>query len=933
MSADSAPVTGVYNDGYITEAYEAYRRDPASVDESWRQFFRFAESLTGAAPPVAAGQPSTAGQLDPAFLRDVAAAAELVDAIRSYGHLAVPLDPLGTPPEGTPELTVEFHGLSEEHLASIPGIALGASGGSAADVVARLRELYSSRIGFEISHLGRVEEREWLRQQIESGRLNKPLSEEEKRAILKRLTEVDGLERFLGRAYQGYKRFSIEGSDVLVPMLDVAIESAANHGAREVDLAMAHRGRINVLAHTLGKPYATIFEEFEGKHAATNAVSETGDVKYHLGATGTRQLPNGREVEIVLIPNPSHLEVVNPVLEGVARARQVLAGNGERDEAAVVPICVHGDAAFPGEGVVPETFNLSGLKGFRTGGTLHIIVNNQVGFTTDPIDARSTRYASDLAKGFEVPIVHVNADDAESAIHVVRLGIEYRAKFGKDFLIDLVGYRRHGHNETDEPSFTQPTLYKAIRSHPTPREVWGNRLVAEGVVTADEMKQLDTDAAAEFDRIQTAMKAGEIHPPEYNPAKQAEADQSGAGSGETAVDADRLRSLNDALLKWPPTLKVNPRLAKTLARRTEAMGDAGGIDWGHAEALAFASLLVDGTSIRLTGQDSERATFSHRQAVLHDSESGETYVPLEHVADGESHGRIEIYNSPLSETAVLGFEYGYSTAEEDTLVLWEAQYGDFVNVAQPIIDQFIAADRAKWGQDSSIVLLLPHGYEGQGPEHSSARLERFLQLCAEGNQRVAYPSTPAQYFHILRRQAQLYERRPLILMQPKSLLRLPEAASKLTDLTSGSFRPVIDDPVASQQRETITRLVFCTGKIYYDLAAKRAPHVALVRIEELYPWPGNQIAQIVDLYPAIEEVVWAQEEPKNQGAWSYVSPRLRMSTGNALLTRYVGRPDRASPAEGYAEAHKKEQDRIIAEVNAPLQQPAGAKRRGMAVKT
>ena len=932
MSSD--PITGVFNDGYISEMYEAYRRDPASVDESWRQFFRFAESLGGAAPQVeVAGEAPSPGHIDPAFLRDVAAAAELVDAIRSYGHLAVPLDPLGTPPEGTPELTLEFHGISEEHLASIPGIALGATGGNAADVIARLRDLYSSRIGFEILHLGRVEEREWLRQQIESGRMNAPLSEEEKKALLHRLTEVDGLERFLGRAYQGYKRFSIEGNDILVPMLDVAIESAAAHGAREVDLALAHRGRINVLAHTLSKPYATIFEEFEGKHATTNAISETGDVKYHLGATGTRQASGGGEVEVVLIPNPSHLEVVNPVLEGVARARQVLAGNGKRDEAAVVPICVHGDAAFPGEGVVAETLNLSGLPAYRTGGTLHIIVNNQVGFTTDPIDARSTRYASDLAKGFEVPIVHVNADDAESCIHVVRLAIEYRARFGKDFLIDVVGYRRHGHNETDEPAFTQPTLYKKIRAHPSPREVWGSRLVSEGVVTAEQVKQIDAEAAANFDRIQTAMKAGEIHSPEYNPAKEAEADQSGAGSGDTAVDADHLRELNEKLLKWPSTLKVNPRLAKTLARRAEAMGDAGGIDWGHAEALAFASLITEGKSVRLTGQDSERATFSHRQAVLHDAESGEIYVPLQHIAETESHGRIEIYNSPLSETAVLGFEYGYSTAAEDTLVLWEAQYGDFVNVAQPIIDQFISADRAKWGQDSSIVLLLPHGYEGQGPEHSSARLERFLQLCAEGNQRVAYPSTPAQYFHILRRQAHLYERRPLILMQPKSLLRLPEAASKLSDLTSGSFRPVIDDPVASQNRETITRLVFCTGKIYYDLAMKRAPHVAIVRVEELYPWPGTQIAQHVDLYPAIEEVVWVQEEPKNQGAWSYAAPRLRMSTGNALLTRYVGRPDRASPAEGYAEVHKREQERIIAEVNAPMQHPAGAKRRGVAVKT
>jgi 2-oxoglutarate dehydrogenase E1 component len=929
MSSD--PITGVFNDGYISEAYEAYRRDPASVDESWRQFFRFAESLSGTLPPTT-GEAPTSARVDPDLLRKVAAAAKLVDAIRNFGHLAVPLDPLGTPPGGTPELTPEFHGLNEQDLQKIPAEALGGEGGTAADVVARLRELYSSRIGFEIAHLGKVDEREWLREEIESGRLNAPLSEQDKRAVLQRLTEVDGLERFLGRAYQGYKRFSIEGGDILVPMLDVAIEAAATHGTREIDLAMAHRGRINVLAHTLGKPYATIFEEFEGKHAATNAVSETGDVKYHLGARGTRQTANGAEVDIVLIPNPSHLEVVNPVLEGVARARQVLAGGGTRDESAVLPVCVHGDAAFPGEGVVAETFNLSGLEGFRTGGTLHVIVNNQVGFTTDPIDGRSTHYASDLAKGFEVPIIHVNADDAESCVHVTRLGIEYRAKFGKDFLIDVVGYRRHGHNETDEPSFTQPELYKRIRSHPSPREVWGSRLIAEGLVTDAEVKKLDADAAANFDRIQTAMKSGEIHPPEHRAPKEGEADLS-AASADTGVGADLLRALNERLLKWPSTLKPNPRLAKTLARRADAMGDAGGIDWGHAEALAFASLLTDGTSIRLTGQDAERATFSHRQAVLHDADSGEVYVPLAHVAEGANHGRFEIYNSPLSEMAVLGFEYGYSTAAEDTLVLWEAQYGDFVNVAQPIIDQFIAADRAKWGQDSSVVLLLPHGYEGQGPEHSSARLERFLQLCAEGNQRVAYPSTPAQYFHILRRQAALIERRPLILMQPKSLLRMPEAASKLSELTSGQFRAVIDDSVASQSRAAVTRLVFCTGKIYYDLAAKRAPHVAIVRIEELYPWPGSQVAQIVDLYPAIEEVIWAQEEPKNQGAWQYVAPRLRMSTGNALPTRYVGRPDRASPAEGYAEVHKKEQERIITEVNAPVQQAMGAKRRGMALKS
>ena len=930
MSSD--PITGVFNDGYISEAYEAYRRDPSSVDESWRQFFRFAESLSGA-PGAAPVESLLPGQTDPAFLRDVASAAKLVDAIRSYGHLAVPLDPLGTRPEGTAELTPEFHGLSEEDLAAIPGIALGATGGSAAEVVARLRELYSSRIGFEISHLGEASEREWLREAIETGKVNAPLGDEEKKATLRRLTEVDGLERFLGRAYQGYKRFSIEGGDILVPMLDVAIEAASAHGAREVGLAMAHRGRINVLAHTLGKPYGTIFEEFEGKHAATNAESETGDVKYHLGARGKRKLSNGREVDVVLIPNPSHLEVVNPVLEGVARARQVLASStAQRDEALVVPICVHGDAAFPGEGVVPETFNLSGLTGFRTGGTLHIIVNNQVGFTTDPTDARSTHYASDLAKGFEVPIVHVNADDAESCIQVVRLGIEYRARFGKDFLIDVVGYRRHGHNETDEPSFTQPTLYKKIRAHPSPREVWGARLVEEGLITADDVRQIDAEVAANLERIQSATKSGELHPPEHRPTNEAKVDVSGAGGRDTAVNAGHLRELNEQLLAWPANLTVNARLAKTLARRGEAMGEKGGIDWGHAEALAFASLLTDGKSVRLTGQDVERGTFSHRQAVLHDAETGEIYIPLAHVAEADSHGSFEIYNSPLSETAVLGFEYGYSTASPETLVLWEAQFGDFVNVAQPIIDQFIAADRAKWGQDSSVVLLLPHGYEGQGPEHSSARLERFLQLCAEGNMRVAYPSTPAQYFHILRRQALMYERRPLILMQPKSLLRLPEAASALNDLSSDTFHPVIDDATASERRKAITRLVFCTGKIYYDLAAVRAPHVALVRVEELYPWPGDQVARIVDLYPSVDEVVWAQEEPKNSGAWTYAAPRLRVSTGNAIPLRYIGRPERASPAEGYAEAHKAEQERIVTEANAPVQQPAGAKRRGMALK-
>jgi 2-oxoglutarate dehydrogenase E1 component len=912
----SEPITSVFNDGYIAEAYDAFRRDPSSVDESWRQFFRFAESISGVTA-------SATGTFDDDMLRKVAGAASLVDSIRAYGHLAADTDPLGNTPPGTPELTPEFHGLSEADLQSIPGSALRSKETTAADAVNRLRSLYSSNVGFEFDHLGDAEEREWLRDQIEGGRVQQQLSPEEKKAVLRRLTQVDGLERFLGRVYQGYKRFSIEGTDMMVPMLDALIKSAASTGAREVSIAMAHRGRINVLAHILEKPYKTIFGEFEGKHAATSAESETGDVKYHLGFTSTRKVGD-HDVTVSLIPNPSHLEFANPVLQGVVRARQTaIANGGELDESSVVPVMIHGDAAFPGEGVVAETFNMSRLRGYRVGGSIHIIANNQVGFTTDPIDGRSTHYASDLAKGFEVPIVHVNAEDANTCIRVMELAVEYRNKFEKDFLVDLIGYRRHGHNETDEPAFTQPAMYTQIKLHPSPREVWGQRLVQEGTATADDVTNIDAEITAQLEKIQSGASPSDGEKSQPGEVVRPR-DEVSNGSREEPR-AEQLIALNEQLLVWPQTLKPSSKLAKTLRRRREAVGEAGGIDWGHAEALAFASLLTEGCSVRMSGQDIERGTFSHRQAVLHDAETGETYTPLQHLPDAK--GKFEIYNSPLSETAVLGFEYGFSTAKRGALVLWEAQFGDFVNVAQPIIDQFIVSDRAKWGQHSSIVMLLPHGYEGQGPEHSSARLERFLQSCAENNMYVAYPSTPAQYYHILRRQAHEERRRPLVLMQPKSLLRLPEAASRLSDLTDATFRTVIDDAAVAESRDQAKRLVFCTGKIYYDLLAKRTPHIALVRVEQLYPWPHDEVAKIVDLYPSLQEVVWAQEEPKNMGAWTYVSPRLRVSTGNAMIVRYIGRPERASPAEGYASAHKSEQERIVAEVVAPVEQPSGARRR------
>ena len=902
--ADTPITSSVFNDGYVAEQFDAWRADPNSVDESWRQFFRFAAQFGGAG--VATAAPAT----DPELPRIAAAAASLAQNIRIFGHLAVPLDPLGTPALGARELTPEFHHITEADLSRVSSESLGLKDDprfrTAADVIAMLRKRYASRLALEVTHLPDEAERQWFRKMLRAEHHTRVLERDEKISMLRRLTQVDGLERFLGRAYQGKKRFSIEGTDALVPMLDTAITEGSSHGTREVVIGMAHRGRLNVLTNFMGKSYATLFEEFEGRHESAPE-NETGDVKYHMGYENTRTLPSGASVRLSLVPNPSHLEFANPIINGVARARQRTAGpNGARDRTAVLTICVHGDAAFIGEGVVAETFNMSRLRGYEVGGTLHIITNNQVGFTTDPIDARSTHYASDLAKGFDVPIVHVNADDAEACVMAVRIAIAYRTEFGKDFLIDLVGYRRHGHNETDEPLFTQPELYARIKAHPTPRQVWGAKLVSDGLLTQAEVDAMDAEFAKEleaiFDVVHNAKVTDDHHAPVPAPAAPAPV--------KTAVPAKRLTALNETLLAWPKTLAVNPRLAKTLERRRDALEKA--IDWGHAEALAFGSLLQDGTNVRITGQDVERGTFSHRQAVLHDGKTGETYTPLQHI--GDARGVIEIANSPLSETAVMGFEYGYSTASPETLVCWEAQFGDFANVAAPIIDQFLSADRAKWGQDSGLVLLLPHGHEGQGPEHSSARLERFLQLCAEGNMTVAYPSSPAQYFHLLRRQALRSTRRPMVLMQPKSMLRLPDAMSALTDLSAGGFQPVIDDPTARGREKKVTRLVFCTGKLYYELrAAAPSEQVALVRIEELYPFPHEAVAAIIDRYPNVESVVWTQEEPKNMGAWTFIEPRLRTATGTALALSYVGRPERASPAEGFEAAHKADQARIIAE--------------------
>jgi 2-oxoglutarate dehydrogenase E1 component len=908
MAQDPSPIASVFNDAYAAEQFERYRQDPASVEESWRQFFRFAEEAMGRSPSAGGGGDD--------YARIVAGAARYTSSIRAYGHLAVQLDPLGTPPPGAQELTPEFHGISEAELEQVSGASLGWPHlATAKDVAERLKKRYTRNLAVEVGHLGSDEERMWFRQLFTQEQLTRPLAADEKQQVLRRLTEVDGLERFLGRTFVGYKRFSIEGTDALVPMLDTAIAESASHGAEHVAISMAHRGRINVLAHVMGKPLPLILGEFQGEHSHLVGAS-TGDVKYHLGFENARDI-NGKRVALSLVPNPSHLEIVNPVLQGGARALQRDAKDRtQRDESKVVPVCIHGDAAFPGEGIVPETFNLSRLRAYRVGGTLHIIVNNQIGFTTDPIDSRSTRYASDIAKGFEMPIIHVNADDAEACVIAMRIAVAYRARFKKDFLLDLVGYRRWGHNEGDEPTYTQPQLYEKVKAHPTPRQVFGKRLVGEGLVTDAQVDALDKEVAAVFQAAYEKSKA----PPTSHDEPPREAT---TASVPTAVPADSLRAWNEALLSYPSDFTPHPRLAKQLERRREALNGEPSIDWGHAEQLAFASILSDGTHIRMSGQDVERGTFSHRHAVLNDA-NGRKFAPLSRLPGAK--GSIEIYNSALSEMAVLGFEYGFSVVAKDTLTLWEAQFGDFANVAQPVIDQFIASDRAKWAQDSGLVLLLPHGYEGQGPEHSSARLERFLQMCAEGNLRVAYPSSPAQYFHILRRQTKV-ARRPLVLMQPKSLLRLAQASSTIKDLSEGSFRPVIDDPKGAEKRQSVKRLVFCTGKVYYDLLAAGIPEsVAVVRVEELYPWPHEEVARIVDLYPSIDEVAWVQEEPKNMGAWTFVAPRLRVSTGNALVIRYYGRPERASPAEGYASSHAEEQTRIVTEALSATVRHTGARR-------
>ena len=905
-------------DGFFADAFAALGARAADVmtDEPMPS----AGEAAGAPPPGATG--------DDAYeqLKAVAAGMALVKAYRHFGHQAARLDPLGTEPRGDPALDPGPLGLTDESLATIPAelMRIYVPGETLAEALPHLKETYTGTIAYEVEHISSHEERVWLRRVIESGEHRRPMEAEDRTALLERLVSVEALERFLHKAYLGQKRFSIEGLDAMVPMLDVLIQDAADQGARRVMLGMAHRGRLNVLAHVVGVSYEAILAEFEagraGGEGATAPKGGLDDVKYHLGAEGAYLTAEDEEVRVVLSPNPSHLEAVDPVITGRTRAEQTDRSGpvASVNHASTLPVLIHGDAAFAAQGVVAETLNLARLDGYATGGTVHLIANNQVGFTTGPREGRSTDYSSDLAKGFDAPIVHVNADDPEACLAAARLAMLYRERFGHDVVIDLVGYRRYGHNEGDEPGYSQPSMYLTVADHPSVRERYQAELVSAGAISAKDAEAMVADAKRDLATRQTALRKG-ADEGEGELDRGSEAlPRERQTEPETAVPLDRLRRLNSALGTVPDGFAVHPKLGKQLERRAAALeGDEAQVDWAHAELLAFASLLDEGTPIRLTGQDTVRGTFSQRHAGLWDARTGERHVPLQHLPGLQA--SFELHNSPLSEYACLGFEYGYAVAAPEALVLWEAQYGDFVNGAEIILDQFVVSGLAKWRQTSRLTLLLPHGYEGSGPEHSSARLERFLALGAEGNIRVIYPTTPAQYFHLLRRQGRHTDARPLVVMTPKSLLRLPAAASRPSELTTGAFRSVLDDPrfAATADAARARRLLLCSGKVYYDLIGspllEAATEAAIIRVERLYPFPDDELQAVLDRYPKIETFAWVQEEPRNMGARKFVLPRIRHLVPYRIPLADISRPERSRPAEGYPAAHQVEQARIVRE--------------------
>jgi 2-oxoglutarate dehydrogenase E1 component len=915
------------NAGYLTELYERYRQDPDSVDAGTRAIFEQSlppsDERAPAEPALRELHDKGAGLTSPAQIARIVGATNLAESIRKFGHLDAQIDPLGSPPPSDPSLRPEFHGVTEEDLRELPAtlivgtIAEGKA--NAHEVIQALRQVYSSVTGYDYAHLRDPEEREWLRVAAESGLFRPPADPIDEVALLERLTQEGVLELFLHRTFPGKTRFSIEGLGILIPVLDEVIGRAADAQFRNILIGMAHRGRLNVLAHVLNKPYAQILAEFKDPVKTSRYRGDlgwTGDVKYHSGAR--RALEGGEAVNLMvsLAPNPSHLEAVDPVVEGMARAAGTEVdrpGPPRFDPVRTLPVLIHGDASFPGQGVVAETLNLFRLPGYHTGGTIHVIANNQLGFTTEPEDSRSTIYASDLARGFRIPIVHVNADHPEACLEAARLALAYRVRFHKDFVIDLVGYRRYGHNEGDEPSFTQPVMYRKIAGHPTVRQLWVKTLLERGLIQEGLAESLVRKHLDHIQRVYESLEAERqlVEPVPEPPPPGA------ARHATTAVPAEQLRRLNAGLLEVPEGFAINRKLERARERRRQALDDLDQktIDWAMAEELALASILEDGIAIRLTGQDVERGTFSQRHAVFYDVNTNRPFVPLQALPQAKA--AFEVRNSPLSENAALAFEYGYNVQEPHRLVIWEAQYGDFINGAQTVVDEFICSSRAKWGLTPSLVLLLPHGLEGQGPDHASARPERFLALAAAINLRLANCTTAAQYFHLLRLQATLLETDPLplVILTPKSLLRHPLVASAPRELAEGGFQRVIDDVRAQQLPAVVRRLIVSSGKVYVDLVtserreATRA--VAVCRVEQLYPFPEQDLRPVLERYPNLEEVVWLQEEPRNMGAWGFMRLQLAKLIDGRWPLRYIGRPRSSSPGEGSSAWHALNQETII----------------------
>ncbi len=910
MNLDQFP--GV-NAGYVFELYEKYRHNPESVDPATRKIFE------GWAPADSAPSSQTAAATVDT-LQAAVGTANLAESIRRYGHLAARVDPLGSTPIGDPTLSPDAHGITDADLRRLPASLVGGpvveGSANALEAIDKLRRIYCSTTGFDIAHVFVPEERVWLRLAIEQGRFRPALDDENAVALLDRLTEVEVFERFLHRTFPGKTRFSVEGLDMLVPVLDEILCGAADQGIRHTMLGMAHRGRLNVLAHVLDKPYSQILAEFKDPvrtQALRMDLGWMGDVKYHSGAR--TEAPRG-EMFVTMAPNPSHLEAVDPVVVGMARAAGTNASNPGApsfDGGVTLPILIHGDMAFPGQGIVAETLNLSRLAGYDTGGTLHIISNNQLGFTATPAESYSTSYTSGIARGFKIPVVHVNADDVVACLEAARLSWEYRERFRRDFLIDLVGYRRYGHNEGDEPAFTQPVMYKIVNNHPTVREQLAQSLVKQGSISPDVPEQL---VRKHFTTLEHAL--AELKPEVDYIAPIPEPVPPGiAGKTKTGVPLEQLRAINDALTRKHDGFSVHKKLDRAREKRSAVLADPDErtVDWATAEELALATVLADGIPIRLTGEDVERGTFSHRHAVFHDANTGKQVIALQEFP--QARAAFEIHNTPLTENATIGFEFGYNIQEPGRLVLWEAQYGDFINGAQVMIDQFITSGRSKWGLKPSLVFLLPHGYEGQGPEHSSARPERILQAAADINLRLVNCTTAAQYYHLLRRQAHLLTRDPLPLfvLTPKSLLRHPAVASAPRDLVEGRFQSVIDDEEARRRTKSVKRVVLCSGKVSVDLMSSErraaAKDVAIVRVEQLYPFPGTALREALAGYTAMRDVVWLQEEPENMGAWEFMRPLLEELIGDRCPLRYIGRARSSSPSEGSAAWHQLNQKALV----------------------